>query len=79
MGSALNSNLTAQLAPLAVGSDLDGGLLVSEDSQLFTGGFAYGSSGEIILPQRGLMLGMKLKPAGFEPILSWSTRSAPEF
>lgn len=39
VGSHLNSNATAQLAALADASDLDGGLLVDDASQLFQGGF----------------------------------------
>jgi len=50
VGSNLNSTQTAALAPLADGgSDLDGSLLVTEDSKAFTGGFQYGPLGSIVL------------------------------
>jgi hypothetical protein len=61
VGSNLNSTQTAALAPLADGgSDLDGSLLVTEDSKLFTGGFQFGPNGTIVLePLAGL--GVQLK------------------
>jgi len=61
VGSNLNSTQAAALAPLADGgSDLDGSLLVTEDSKLFTGGFQFGPNGTIVLePLAGL--GVQLK------------------
>jgi hypothetical protein len=45
VGSALNSNAAAQLLPLCVACDLDGAFLVTDESQWFDGGFAWGRSG----------------------------------
>jgi len=50
VGSNLNSTQAAALAPLADGgSDLDGSLLVTEESKAFTGGFQFGPNGSIVL------------------------------
>jgi L-alanine-DL-glutamate epimerase-like enolase superfamily enzyme len=62
VGSNLNSTQTAVLAPLADGgSDLDGSLLVSEESKVFTGGFRYGSGGSVELDRTIPGMGLKLK------------------
>ena len=55
VGSSLNSGTTAHLMPLALHGDLDGSLLVTADSDKFSGGFAWGEQdspnvGHIILP-----------------------------
>lgn len=57
VGTNLNSNQTAQLLDFSIASDLDGGLLIDEQCQLFTGGFAWGNAtgdhanrGRILLP-----------------------------
>jgi L-alanine-DL-glutamate epimerase-like enolase superfamily enzyme len=62
VGSNLNSTQTAALAPLVGGgSDLDGSLLVAEDSKIFTGGFRFGPGGTIVLDTLP-GLGVELKP-----------------
>lgn len=62
VGSNLNSTQTAALAPLADGgSDLDGSLLVTEDSKVFTNGFQFGPKGTVILDTIP-GLGVTLKP-----------------
>ena len=50
VGSALNSTATAHLSSLACCSDLDGALLVTPASQVFSGGFRYTPQGGILLP-----------------------------
>lgn len=50
VGSNINSTSTAHIFSLACCSDLDGALLVTQDSQLFFGGFEY------VLPQGNILL-----------------------
>ena len=52
VGSNVNSSTTAQIFSLACGSDLDGALLVTPQTLLFTGGFQY-VAGNIKLPGGG--------------------------
>lgn len=66
VGSNLNCTATAQLAGLADASDMDGGLLVDDASQLFQGGFQYGAvdssdAGTIVIPDM-ISMGLRLKP-----------------
>jgi L-alanine-DL-glutamate epimerase-like enolase superfamily enzyme len=65
VGSNLNCTATAQLVALADASDVDGGLLVDDASQLFQGGFKYGPvdsvhAGTIIIPD-SISMGVQLK------------------
>eukprot|EP00698_Gefionella_okellyi_P008728 TRINITY_DN2179_c0_g1_i2.p1 TRINITY_DN2179_c0_g1~~TRINITY_DN2179_c0_g1_i2.p1 ORF type:complete len:228 (+),score=63.29 TRINITY_DN2179_c0_g1_i2:785-1468(+) len=52
VGSVLNSNAAAQLLEFCVGCDVDGALLVTEESSLFRGGFTWEAQG-VMLPVDG--------------------------
>jgi L-alanine-DL-glutamate epimerase-like enolase superfamily enzyme len=65
VGSNVNSSTTAHMFSLACCSDLDGALLVTPASQLFTGGFQYTAPlGNIQLPStaEGYGIGVAPKP-----------------
>ena len=54
VGSNVNSTATAHLFSLSCCSDLDGALLVTPESQVFSGGFQYSlPRGNILLPSGG--------------------------
>ena len=62
VGSHLNSTQTAQLIELADGeSDLDDSLLVSNESQLFTGGFTYHKTNGSVCLNDGHSIGLGMK------------------
>jgi len=66
VASNLNSNSAASLFPFTDnGGDLDGGLLIEEDSQWFEGGFTWGQNGHILLSQT-IGIGVNLKASKVE-------------
>jgi len=66
VASNLNCNSAASLFPFTDnGGDLDGGLLIEEDSQWFEGGFTWGQNGHILLSQT-IGIGVNLKASKVE-------------